>query len=462
MTTWKPMLDVIRRRIGSWGNKYLSFGGRIVMVNAVLNAIPIFYLSYLKMPSNMRKEVVRIQQKFLWSGLSNRSKISWVKWEDVCKPKKEGGLGVRDLRLTNISLLAKWRWKLLQSENDFWKDILVSKYGAYVVGKKNLGADDISRTGSTWWSNICLLDNNVRLFDDGVDKIVGNMQRTSFWQEAWVGNQSLAARFPRLFSVSMQQQGMISQMGRMEASSWQWNLFWRREFFEWEVPMFQELLGLIEGFQPLQEEDRWRWKADPDVGLTAKSAYQTLLLLQRQEGELSMLQKYCFNNIWKSVAPSKVIAFTWQLLLDRIPTKNNLILRRIACDGGTVCPLCNGYDESSIHLFFHCEFAAKVWYEIVKWVGQALMLPPTVSNSLSMFIGCGAGKKGMLMIWYAYIWTLWRMRNNRIFNNGIIYAEDAVETIKRLSWQWFIGRMATAPCLFYEWRWNPGVCFNRR
>jgi hypothetical protein len=40
--------------------------------------------------------------------------------------------------------------------------------------------------------------------------------------------------------------------------------------------------------------------------------------------------------------------------------------------------------------------------------------------------------------------------------------EETVETIKRLSWQWFIGRMAITPCLFYEWRWNPGVCFNRR
>jgi hypothetical protein len=75
--------------IGSCGTKYLSFGGRIVLVNAVLNAIPIFYLSYLKMSSNVWKEVVKLQRKFLWSGLSNPNKISWVKWEDVCKPKKK-------------------------------------------------------------------------------------------------------------------------------------------------------------------------------------------------------------------------------------------------------------------------------------------------------------------------------------------------------------------------------------
>jgi hypothetical protein len=67
----------------------------------------------------------------------------------------------------------------------------------------------------------------------------------------------------------------------------------------------------------------------------------------------------------------------------------------------------------------------------------------------------------MMIIWHAYIWTLWHMRNNKVFNNGIIDADEAVEAVKRLSWQWFIGRMAQAPCLFYEWRWNPGVCFYR-
>ncbi|MCH88028.1 ribonuclease H protein [Trifolium medium] len=63
MSTWKPMLDVFRGRIGSWGNKYLSFGGRIVMINVVLNAILVFYLSYLKMPSSVWREVVKIQRK---------------------------------------------------------------------------------------------------------------------------------------------------------------------------------------------------------------------------------------------------------------------------------------------------------------------------------------------------------------------------------------------------------------
>jgi hypothetical protein len=74
MSTWEPMLNVVRRRLGSWGNKYVSLGGRIVLINVVLNAIPIFYLSYMKMPMKVWKELVKIEQVFLWAGLAKTNK----------------------------------------------------------------------------------------------------------------------------------------------------------------------------------------------------------------------------------------------------------------------------------------------------------------------------------------------------------------------------------------------------
>lgn len=36
-------------------------------------------------------------------------KVCWVKWRKVCHPKGRGGLGVKDIKLMNLSLLAKWR-----------------------------------------------------------------------------------------------------------------------------------------------------------------------------------------------------------------------------------------------------------------------------------------------------------------------------------------------------------------
>ena len=62
--TWEPMVEQLRRRIISWGNRYVSLGGCIVLLNLVLNSIPIFYLSLLKMSSKVVNSVVALQRNF--------------------------------------------------------------------------------------------------------------------------------------------------------------------------------------------------------------------------------------------------------------------------------------------------------------------------------------------------------------------------------------------------------------
>jgi hypothetical protein len=68
------LLEKIRKRLFSWRNKYISLGGRIVLINAVLNAIPVFYLSFLKMLKIVWKKLVRIQREFLWGGVRGEGK----------------------------------------------------------------------------------------------------------------------------------------------------------------------------------------------------------------------------------------------------------------------------------------------------------------------------------------------------------------------------------------------------
>jgi hypothetical protein len=118
MSTWDPVVDRIRKKLNSWGNKHLSLGGRLVLINSVLNSIPIFFLSFMRLPSLVLKKLIRIQREFL------------LKWRVVCQEKKKGGLGVRDLNVVNLSLLLKWKWRLLQNDDTaLWKDVIVAKYG---------------------------------------------------------------------------------------------------------------------------------------------------------------------------------------------------------------------------------------------------------------------------------------------------------------------------------------------
>jgi hypothetical protein len=159
------------------------------------------------------RELVKIQRTFLWAGLAKTNKTCWVKWDVICRPKKEGGLGVRDLRLVNISLLSKWKWKLLSCENELWKEIVVARYGKDVMGKRVLGEVDVTRWGSSWWRDLCLIDQDSAWFNNAIGKRVGNGNLISFWNEHWIGDQTLRQRFPRLFEISMHMDDMIGNMG---------------------------------------------------------------------------------------------------------------------------------------------------------------------------------------------------------------------------------------------------------
>lgn len=91
VATWEPMLEQLSGRLNAWGNKYVSLGGRIVLLNSILNVVPIFYLSFLKIPIKVLKMDIRIQREFLWGGFRGGRNKCWVKWRKVCEPRGKGG-----------------------------------------------------------------------------------------------------------------------------------------------------------------------------------------------------------------------------------------------------------------------------------------------------------------------------------------------------------------------------------
>ena len=40
----------------------------------------------------------------------------WVTWDDVCIPKRVGGLGIRPLRDMNKALKVKWLWRFARED----------------------------------------------------------------------------------------------------------------------------------------------------------------------------------------------------------------------------------------------------------------------------------------------------------------------------------------------------------
>jgi hypothetical protein len=68
-------------------------------------------------------------------------------------------------------------------------------------------------------------------------------------------------------------------------------------------------------------------------------------------------------------------------------------------------------------------------------------------------VGSGRNKrirKGFLIGWLALVWVIWKIRNERTFNNvvGPVVAK-ALDQIQRISWLWYLSKTAKDLCLLY-------------
>jgi len=169
---WEPVVRKLEAKLSSWKGRFLSMAGRICLLKSVFTAIPLFYLSIFKAPVVVCNKISSIQRKFLWDwGRQNKS-IFWVSWDNVCKPLEEGGLGVKEIRNFNSTLLAKWKWRLMSGEGGKWKEILNSKYNSESdVNQVNL------KYQSWWWRDL------AKIGGDGAEE--GWFKKATMWK---IGN----------------------------------------------------------------------------------------------------------------------------------------------------------------------------------------------------------------------------------------------------------------------------------
>ena len=105
-------MGAFEAKLTKWNQKSLSMAGRVTLINSVLNALPIYLLSFFKLPQRIADRLVSLQRNFMWGGEHDQKKIPWVKWDVICLHKKEGGLGIKNLSKFNAALMGRWIWDL--------------------------------------------------------------------------------------------------------------------------------------------------------------------------------------------------------------------------------------------------------------------------------------------------------------------------------------------------------------
>jgi hypothetical protein len=120
---WEKIEERIEKNLSSWKGKYLSVGGRLVLINSVLSSLLMFMLSFFEVPKGVLKKINYFRSRFFWQHDSQKKKYRLTKWSIMCQPNNQGGLRIQNLEIQNECLLSKWLFKLI-NEDGLWQRIL--------------------------------------------------------------------------------------------------------------------------------------------------------------------------------------------------------------------------------------------------------------------------------------------------------------------------------------------------
>ena len=156
-----------------------------MLINSVLTSMPMFLLSFFEVPVGVRKRLNFYRSRFFWQIDENKDKYRLAKWEMICRPKDQGGLGVENLEVKNRCLLSKWLYRLSVETEGVWLQLLRNKY----LYAKSLAQVTAQPSDSPFCKG--LMRKKVAFFNRVTFKM-GNGQRTRFWEDTWLGGTPLA------------------------------------------------------------------------------------------------------------------------------------------------------------------------------------------------------------------------------------------------------------------------------
>lgn len=95
---FQVLIDKIAAKLAGWKGKLLNRMGRLALINSVLTSLTTYYLTIFAPTKWVVKRIDKLRRSFLWKGEEEAKEGHCaVNWQQVCSPKKLGGLGIKNL-----------------------------------------------------------------------------------------------------------------------------------------------------------------------------------------------------------------------------------------------------------------------------------------------------------------------------------------------------------------------------
>jgi len=165
---------------------------------------------------------------------------------------------------------------------------------------------------------------------------------------------------------------------------------------------------------------------------------------------------------WHKQVPPKVSLFVGHLFRNQLPTKNNIsrqgIIQAVANVYARGCAL----QEYVDHLFICWSYFGQLWLLLRNWLSFSSVDTFRVQHHFVQFGQlCGfphSTLSFLKLIWFSCVWTIWKERNNMIFNNKAFDLHQLLDKVRLLSFMSLKAKIINFAFDYYKWWRHPLSC----
>jgi hypothetical protein len=330
------------KRLNAWSEKYMSTGGKEVLIKSVAQSIPTYAMGVFKLTGGFCDDYMKMIRDFWWRDEPDHRKIHWIAWKKMMTPKCIGGMGIRDLRLFNQALLARQAWRLIHFPDSLCARLLKARYfpnGEFI--------DTVFPADSSpSWKGV---EFGLELLKKGLIWRVGSGNQIRIWRHYWI---------PRIPTMKVTGKKVncrlrwVSQLMRPDDREWDEALI-KRVLLDHDA---EEILKIR--IPEIRVEDILTWHYEKSGIFTVRSSYR--VALQDFLGEQNIgctstsTNGSCriWEKLWSTPVPQKIKNFAWRLANDGLATMQNRKRRHLERDG--TCRLCGQEEEDGFHAVIAC------------------------------------------------------------------------------------------------------------
>ncbi|XP_057419187.1 uncharacterized protein LOC130713437 [Lotus japonicus] len=361
------------------------------------------YDKYLGLPTII--DIERMISKFYWSGDASRRSIHWLKWDTLCRPKYDGGVGFRDFKAFNTALVGKNWWRLYRSPESLLGRLFKAVYypnGSICAAKKG------SRPSYAWSSIFC----TRWVFEEGARWKVGDGQSIDIWRDKWVPNDApLIHREDLAQSANL---GCVSQLFIPGQRAWDKDLV---EMVFWP-PTTKAILQIP---LSLAGGDELFWLGSTDGLYTTKQGYMFIRerkIARTTSSSLVQAHSSFWKKLWKVPALPRCLELVWRAVKGILPVRK--LLRGRGIDIEEACPFCNDAAESIDHVLLSCPIVARWWFVIMR----GLRIPEGSSVCGFMQHVFQLDDPSIAADCVVFLSVLWEARNRCVFQGQVPQLQD--------------------------------------